>query len=542
VGSIAGSVVLTDNSLNAAGPNYATQTINLDGTGLNSTPQSQTITFPAIPGGQVALTSISLTATASSGLAVTFSSSTPAVCTVSGSTASLLEYGNCTIEASQAGDASYDAAPTVSQTFVVHHISQTISFAAISSQPVNTTLPLSATASSSLPVTFVSTTTSVCTVSGDTASLIAKGTCSIWATQAGNDVYAAAVNVGHSFSVSPVSQTINFTAIPAGQIAATSLTLSATASSNLPVTFSSTSPAVCTVSGNTASLLEYGDCTIEASQAGNGTYATATASQTFLVHDASQTISFAAIPSQVVNSTLPLSATASSSLPVTFTSTTTGVCTVSGNTASLIATGTCSIWASQAGNSVYSAAANVGHSFSVTLSTQTITFAAIPSGQVAATSIALSASASSNLPVTLSSTTPAVCTVSGSTASLLEYGNCTIKASQAGNSSYAAATSSQTFLVHHASQTISFAAIPSQSVNTTLPLSATASSNLPVTFTSTTTGVCTVSGNTATTIATGTCSIWASQAGNDVYNSAANVGHSFSVTQALGEAQGHTGP
>jgi hypothetical protein len=296
------------------------------------------------------------------------------------------------------------------------------------------------------------------------------------------------------------------------------------------------------VSDSTASLLEYGDCTIKASQAGNGSYAAATASQTFLVHHAGQTISFAAIPTQAVNTTLSLSAAASSNLPVSFTSTTTGVCTVSGNTASLIATGTCSIWATQAGNSVYNSAANVGHSFSVTLSTQTITFTAIPSGQVAASSVALSASASSNLPVTFSSTTPAVCTVSGSTASLLEYGNCTIKASQAGNSSYAAATASQTFLVHHASQTISFAAIPSQSVNATVTLSATASSGLQVSFTSTTTNVCTVSGTTATMIATGTCSIWASQAGNVVYNPAASVAHSFSVTQALGNAQGHTGP
>ncbi len=497
------------------------------------TPATQTISFPAIAGEQYASGSVALAATASSGLPVSFASTTTSVCTVSGSTASLLQYGNCTIEASQAGNDNYAAAPTVSQTFLVHHTPQTISFAAIPSQVVNTTLTLSATASSGLPVSFASTTTSVCTVSGTTATLIATGTCSIEASQAGNTIYQPAANVGHSFSVTPLTQTISFPAITGEQFAAASLALTATASSGLPVSFASTTSAVCTVSGSTASLLQYGNCTIQASQAGNTGYSAApTVSQTFLVHHAPQTISFAAIPSQAENTMLTLSATASSGLPVSFASTTTGVCTVSGTTASLIATGTCTLEASQAGNTVYQAAANVGHSFSVTLPTQTISFPAITGEQYALGSVALAATASSGLPVSFASTTTSVCTVSGSTASLLQYGNCTIEASQAGDAGFKAApTVSQTFLVHHTPRTISFAAIPSQAVNTMLTLSATASSGLPVSFSSTTTGVCTVSGTTATLIATGTCSIEASQAGNTIYQPAANVERSFSVAQ-----------
>jgi sugar lactone lactonase YvrE len=531
VGSISGSLVLTDNSLNAASPSFAMQTINLSGTGEPL--ESQTIDFPAITGSYDALGSVTLSATASSGLPVSFTSTTPAVCTVSGNTASLEEYGDCTIQASQAGNADYAAAPTVTQTFLVHHATQSISFAAIPTEAVNSTVALSATATSGLPVSFASITTSVCTVSGDTASLIGGGTCKITASQAGNSVYLAAPSVGHEFSVTFETQTITFPAISSGQVAATSIALTATASSGLPVTFTSTTPAVCTVSGSTASLLEYGDCTIEASQAGNADYAAApTVTQTFLVHHATQSISFAAIPTQAVNSTVTLSATATSGLPVSFASITTSVCTVSGDTASLIATGKCEITASQAGNNVYLAAPSVGHEFSVTLETQTITFPAISSGQVAGTSIAMTATASSGLPVTFSSTTPAVCTLSGNTASLEEYGDCTIEASQAGNADYAAApTVTQTFLVHHATQTISFAAIPTQAVNSTVTLSATATSGLPVSFASITNSVCTVSGDTASLIATGRCEITASQAGNNVYLAAPTVGHAFSVTQ-----------
>jgi hypothetical protein len=53
-------------------------------------------------------------------------------------------------------------------------------------------------------------------------------------------------------------------------------TVSATASSTLPVTFSSTTPTICTVSGSTVSGVATGTCTIAADQAGNDTYAAAT--------------------------------------------------------------------------------------------------------------------------------------------------------------------------------------------------------------------------------------------------------------------------
>jgi hypothetical protein len=60
-----------------------------------------------------------LTATASSGLAVSFSSGTLAVCSVEGATVSFIRAGTCTIDASQAGNASYEAAPQAQQSFAV---------------------------------------------------------------------------------------------------------------------------------------------------------------------------------------------------------------------------------------------------------------------------------------------------------------------------------------------------------------------------------------------------------------------------------------
>jgi hypothetical protein len=80
------------------------------------------------------------------------------------------------------------------------------------------------------------------------------------------------------------SQTIVFSAI-ASQPAGTTLVLTATASSGLAVSFASTTPAICTVSAAQASLIDAGSCTIQATQAGNGTYsAAAQVSQSFSVN------------------------------------------------------------------------------------------------------------------------------------------------------------------------------------------------------------------------------------------------------------------
>ena len=79
---------------------------------------------------------------------------------------------------------------------------QTITFWAIPNQPLDTApFTISAPASSNLPVSFASQTTSVCTVSGSQVTLVAIGTCTIQATQAGNNNYAAATPANQRFQV-----------------------------------------------------------------------------------------------------------------------------------------------------------------------------------------------------------------------------------------------------------------------------------------------------------------------------------------------------
>jgi len=451
----AGALAVGGDTLTASyTPDSSSSSIYYTATGsapITVTKAPQTITFPAITGTQYALTQLTLSATASSGLAVSYTSTTTTVCTVSGSTLSLLVPGTCVLHAAQAGNSDYLAAPTLAQSFAVHAVPQTITFPAITgTQYALSQLTLSATTSSGLAVSYTSTTPTVCTVSGSTASLLIAGTCVVDAAQAGNSIYAAAPTVAQSFAVHLVAQKMTFPAITQTPFALTQITLVATATSGLPVTITSITPTVCTVSGFTASLLVPGTCVLHAAQAGNSDYSPApTLAQDFTVVKAQQSITFPAITgTQYALSKVTLTATATSGLAVTYTSTTPTVCTVSGSTASLLAPGTCVLHANQAGNTLYAAASMVAQSFSVHLIAQTITFPAITGTQYAGSQLTLTATATSGLAVAYTSTTTTVCTVSGNTASLLTAGTCVLHAAQAGNSDYAAAPAlAQSFAV-----------------------------------------------------------------------------------------------
>jgi len=78
---------------------------------------------------------------------------------------------------------------------------QTVTFNNPGTQTLGTQLALVATATSGLPVSFATETSSVCSVSGATATFLMTGTCEIQATQAGNANYSAAPAVEQSFSV-----------------------------------------------------------------------------------------------------------------------------------------------------------------------------------------------------------------------------------------------------------------------------------------------------------------------------------------------------
>ena len=237
-------------------------------------------------------------------------------------------------------------------------------------------MTVSATATSHLPVGFASTTPAVCATSGSTGAtvtLLAVGTCTLTATQPGNSVYGAAPAVSRSFAVTRASQSITFGALAARTMQQTPLTVAATASSGLTVTFTASTPAVCTsggVNGATITLVGAGTCTVRSDQPGNAIYNAAPAViRSFTVTKVTQTITFATpANATLLDSPVTMSATATSGFAVTFSSSTLSICTAGGTagaTITLLKAGTCTIRADQAGDAIYGPAPAVIRSFRV---------------------------------------------------------------------------------------------------------------------------------------------------------------------------------
>ena len=191
------------------------------GGGGSDGPAEQTIAlFAPISDQRFSAVPVSLTALSSSGLAVVFSSTTPAVCTINASTVRLLNVGTCTVAANQAGDPNFLPAPTVLRSFAVTPADQTISFVSPGNQVFGVApAALLVVASSGLPVTVVSTTPAVCSVTGSTLTLLGLGNCTLGAVQAGNATYLAAAPVVQTFAVNTrgQAQTISF-ASPGNQV------------------------------------------------------------------------------------------------------------------------------------------------------------------------------------------------------------------------------------------------------------------------------------------------------------------------------------
>ena len=243
-----------------------------------------------------------------------------------------------------------------------------------------------------------------------------------------------------------------------------------------------------------------------------------------------QTITFNQPADQTLGSDASLAATASSGLDVSFTSNTPSVCTVAGVTVTPQSTGTCTITSTQAGGGIYYAAENVTRSLAIK-STQAITFNQ-PAELTLGDDANLTATASSGLTVSYTSSTTDVCTVASTTVTSKSAGTCTITASQAGGGDFLAAADVTRSFAIKGTQTITFDQPAELTLGDDANLTATASSGLTVSYTSSTTDVCTVASTTVTSKSTGTCTITASQAGDDDFLAAADVTKSFAISGA----------
>ena len=288
------------------------------------------------------------------------------------------------VEASYPGDANYGAGFSTTTPLTAQPVATTLSISASAAnitfgQPATLTATLNPYTSQGYstngePVTFMSNGVALGTAALQTgvATLITGalqgGSNQLAASYAGDTNFAPPAPGAESIVVNPAGQTITFGAIGT-QVVGTPLTLTASSSSGLAVSFASSTIGVCTVAGNIATMLTIGTCSVVASQAGNGNYATATpVTQSFAVSGEPQTISFTGLPQLSVYApglAYALNGTATSGLAVSYSST--GPATLNGSTLTITGAGTVVVTASQAGNTMYAAATPVAQTTIVVL-------------------------------------------------------------------------------------------------------------------------------------------------------------------------------
>ncbi len=572
----------------------------------------QSISFNT-PSNRAFGTSNPLVATATSKLPVTFTSLTPATCSVvvnsdgsvvAQSASNLTGDANtCQIRASQAGDDRWAAAVSVTRSFTWTRVAQTITLTSPTSRFYGgPRTVISASSTSGLPVTIRTNTPTICSVTtvdsvttvGYVDSMTAGTTaaCGLMASQAGDGTYAPASTVVKQMLF--MKEYTRITSTWSGPVTAQGATLSlAVSSASQPLlgenlfgskalVVTSLTPKVCkvgavstfetqTVQGKlVVSSLWNGVCSLSVQYAGNSYWLPLTTTVSVAVSgmttpsdgaNAAQMIVFSTPMNRDFTGPAPLSAVSTSKLPVFFTSTTPAVCTVvvgsNGASVAQPAAGlqgdlnTCSIQATQSGDTSWAAATPVVRSFKFTRIAQTISFTLPSSRFYGGPSTRLTATASSGLPVDFRSLTPNYCGVAvvdsqtvltlTSTLPAAITVTCTIAATQAGDSTYLPSSSftrnialvkeaTTTRATWSASPTVAGSTVSLKVVSTSQPLLNEAlAGTTPLTVVSKTPTVCTVSDvtyqgtSTAHTSAlvkaiwNGTCSLQVSFAGNSYW-------------------------
>jgi hypothetical protein len=343
-------------------------------------------------------------------------------------------------------------------------------------------------------------------------------------------------------NVNKANQSITFGSLANKTVGDPAITLGATASSGLAVSYATSDAGVAALSGNSLSFPGAGTAIITASQAGNADYnAASNVTQNQLVNSASllnQTISFT-LSSPVIYGASPITLTGTggaSGNAVTYVSSAPAIASVSGNTLTVLKAGTVTITASQAGNATYNAAPDVAQTLvvnplgiSITGATAspktydgttvaTITGASIASSLINGDVVALSAPAATFASANAGTAIPVTT-------------NYTLTGANASNYTLTVQPSGLTADINKATPTINFGTLSSIGVGGTATLAATTTPAglTPITYTSSNTSVATIATNVANGVALGTTTITASFAGDSNYNAAADTTQPLTV-------------
>lgn len=296
------------------------------------------------------------------------------------------------------------------------------------------------------PWSYVSSNPRVATVTGGVLNILSTGTSTITATQAASGVYTERSRSA-LLVVDPGTPVVGAFASQSVSITQSTLRLNPpTSTSNGAWTFTSSKPAVASVSGNVVTLLDGGVVDITATQSSTALFNSTTAKMTLTVValiPVIGTFGNITLMKDSVGSVTLISPTSTSPGTWTFTSSNPAVATIVGATLTPVGLGTSTITATQAHSGNYATATT---SMTVTIQAAFPTLGAFPSVTAAylasaANTVVIKVPTSNSAGAwTLTSSDPTVASLSGTTATLHKPGATLITATQSASGTYGPST------------------------------------------------------------------------------------------------------
>ena len=552
-------------------------TVSLAPQTMTWAPTTNVLTLPS---------SFSFTAASSSGnTGITYTVLDAGVtgCTIATSTSptisGITSAGNCQVKATAAATSSYLAVSQV-QTFVIGLSAQGVAWTpavtALSATASPYSLPAGSTPTDlgSVPITFsvTSFTATTCTVNSSTGAITftGAGNCVITASAAQTAIYAAA-STSVTFTSTLATQVIAWAPTTALLMTSSTATPSVLASVTTPasnggaITYAVTNAGTtgCTVNSSTGviSYTAVGSCVVTATAAATSTYAAVSIAVTFTISLASQTITWSPTTTFTVTPASPTFtassvATTSGNGAITYAvspTSNTAVCSIANSSTPVIAytsAGACTIIASAAASSSYSAASTKSVTFTLQAAAQLITWSPTNLNPLTSTAnftpsrVATTSGAGA---ITYTTTAQSgICSISSSSSDVLTTGatagSCPVTVTAAATTLWAQATYIVTFTTTAAAltaQTLTWT--PSNASSTIVSGSLSLTPNSPpssnasaptITYTATTgTAGCTLASNTSDIITftgAGTCVITATSKQTNYATAVVSVTFTFS--------------
>jgi hypothetical protein len=372
------------------------------------------------------------------------------------------------------------------------------------------------TTNSNVTFTYSSNNTSVATISGTTVTIVGIGTGSITASQAETTNYTSAT-ITTTFTAGKATPTITAFNNIDKTFGQASFNLSPSSNSSGAFSYTSSNTAVATVSGSTITIVGGGTSTITATQAATTNYLQGTASATLTVNRLVPTITnFNDIIKTFGQASFNLVDPSSNSVGLfSYTSSNTTVATISGKTVTIVGGGTVTITVVQAATTNYESGTATCN---LTVNQAFSTIGTFYSNNITKTfgdpSFNLTDPSSNSIGAfSYTSSNTSVATVSGKTVTIVGAGSTTITAIQEATTNYLSGTKTSTLIVNRIAPTMTnfnniIKTIGDPSFNLVDPSS---NSIGLFTYSSSNNSIATISGRTVTIIASGTCTLTATQ-------------------------------